>query len=167
MTENDSYYLLEDGHEFDLELSKKSTYTSTAMFKFPTTGNIIPLIDEEFELQFESVYTVVCHFKQNGTKWVETRRLLKYPDGNIIDIGLKRKLDRVAALPTASASELSKTYLLTGTQTGYVKGGIYECQQTSNDTYEWKLTNLPVATVKDVVASSSDFADFQSKIALL
>ena len=70
--------------------------------------------------------------------------------------------------PTASASNVGKTYLYTGATTAiYQKGGIYECQQTLTDTYEWKLVNVPVATVKDVVANSTDFADFQSKIALL
>lgn len=71
-------------------------------------------------------------------------------------------------MPAASALNVGQSYLYTGATTAtYQKGGIYECQQTSSDTYEWKLTNLPVAAVKDIVANATDFADFQSKIALL
>ena len=84
MTENDSYYLLEDGHEFELRLNVVLGLAGS-MFRFPTTGNIIPLIDEEFELQPESVHTVVCKFKQNGTKWVEIKRTIEYASGSIVE----------------------------------------------------------------------------------
>ena len=77
-------------------------------------------------------------------------------------------IQKVDSIPTASADNVGLTYLYTGATTStYQKGGIYECQQTSNDTYEWKLTNLPVAVVKDIVANSADFEAFKSKIALL
>lgn len=81
---------------------------------------------------------------------------------------MEQYIQEVDTLPTASASNAGQSYLYTGTTTAtYQKGGIYECQQTSVDTYEWKLTNVPVAVVKDVVANSTDFADFKSKIALI
>lgn len=78
------------------------------------------------------------------------------------------KVDKTSSLPTPSVNNVGQSYLYTGTTTAtYQKGGIYECQQTSSDTYEWKLTNFPVAAVKDIVANATDFADFKSKIALL
>ena len=76
-------------------------------------------------------------------------------------------LKKVATLPTASASYVNKQYIYTGNQTGLYKGGIYECQETLTDTYEWKLISVPIAAMKTVVADSADFADFKSKIALL
>lgn len=79
-----------------------------------------------------------------------------------------KMLGETATLPTASSDYVGQSYLYTGATTAnYQKGGIYECQQTLSDTYEWKLVNVPTATIKDVVANSTDFADFQSKIALL
>jgi hypothetical protein len=62
---------------------------------------------------------------------------------------------------------VNKQYIYTGNQTGLYKGGIYECQETLTDTYEWKLISVPIAAMKTVVADSADFADFKSKIALL
>lgn len=77
-------------------------------------------------------------------------------------------LKKVSTLSTASADYLDTQYLYTGSTTAqYIKGGIYECQQTLTDTYEWKLVNVPVAVMKGIVANSTDFADFQSKMALL
>lgn len=73
-----------------------------------------------------------------------------------------------STMPTPSARNVGQSYLYTGETTPtYQKGGIYECQQTSSNTYEWKLINVPVAVVKDIVANSADYATFQSNIALL
>lgn len=81
---------------------------------------------------------------------------------------INEKADKTSSLPTASYLYEGKTYLYTGNTTStYQKGGIYECQQTSSNTYEWKLVNVPVAVVKDIVANSADYAAFQSNIALL
>ena len=81
---------------------------------------------------------------------------------------MEQYIQETDTIPTASADYVGKSYLYTGTTTStYQKGGIYECQQTSSNTYEWKLVNVPTATIKDIVASATDFADFQSKIALL
>ena len=50
-------------------------------------------------------------------------------------------LEKVSTLPTASVDYLDKVYLLTSTQTGYQKGGIYQCVSDgeSTPTYSWQL----------------------------
>ena len=45
--------------------------------------------------------------------------------------------ERVAQLPTADASLAGTTYMLTGEQSGYTKGGIYKCQENFSSEYEW------------------------------
>ena len=54
---------------------------------------------------------------------------------------LSTKLTKINALPTASAFNVGNIYLLTATQAGYVKGGIYECVSDGNPTptYSWQL----------------------------
>ena len=57
-------------------------------------------------------------------------------------ISVVNRLTEIDELPTASVSNLDKCYLLTDTQTGYKKGGIYQCQvvpETSPVEYEWTL----------------------------
>ena len=115
LTNFDSFYLLENGHEFVLKLNVDSKLAGS-MFKFPTTGNIVPLIDEEFELQPASVYTVVCRFKQNGTKWVETKRQIEYADGRIVDSGtadldkyIEKKIDENSKITAMQATVDSMT----------------------------------------------------------
>lgn len=49
-------------------------------------------------------------------------------------------LTEIDALPTASSYNLNKSYLLTGTQTGYVKGSMYKCVE-NNGVYSWELLN--------------------------
>lgn len=56
---------------------------------------------------------------------------------------------RVSALPSASADLINETYLLVADQTGYAKGGIYQCQYV-NDAFTWVLVNGSGMTV-DVV----------------
>ena len=53
----------------------------------------------------------------------------------------EKKLEKITALPTASASNVGAIYLLTTTQIGYLKGGIYECVSDgeSTPTYSWAL----------------------------
>ena len=60
---------------------------------------------------------------------------------------------RVSALPTPSIDFLNQTYLLTSTQTGYIKGGIYQCVSDgeSTPTYSWQLI------------SSADMVEFTSQ----
>ena len=63
----------------------------------------------------------------------------------------KDSLEKVSALPTASADLIRKCYLLTATQGAYVKGGIYQCQQDGQN-YVWVLINgsgVPVDVVED------------------
>ena len=78
----------------------------------------------------------------------------------------------IKELPTASAQFLNQVYLLTNAQTGYIQGGIYKCVSDgqSTPTYSWQLINgdtLTLASLQAVVAASSDFADFQARIAAL
>lgn len=53
----------------------------------------------------------------------------------------EKKLEKITALPTASASNVGAIYLLTATQMGYLKGGIYECVSNGQPTptYSWSL----------------------------
>lgn len=52
----------------------------------------------------------------------------------------------VSSLPVAAAAVLGKTYLLSGTQTGYETGGIYKCILADN-VYSWLLINGEPATI--------------------
>ena len=62
----------------------------------------------------------------------------------------EKKLEKITALPTASASNVGAIYLLTATQAGYLKGGIYECVSDGQPTptYSW------------VLISSADMVEF-------
>ena len=65
--------------------------------------------------------------------------------------GVNGSLKEVNALPTASVDNVDKTYLLIGTQTGYDKGAIYQCQSDGQDpaTYSWvkiSSADVPIAT---------------------
>lgn len=62
-------------------------------------------------------------------------------------------LEKVSSLPTANIDYLDKVYLLTSTQTGYQKGGIYQCVSdgASTPTYSWQLI------------SSADMVEFTSQ----
>lgn len=53
----------------------------------------------------------------------------------------EKKLEKITTLPTASASNVGVIYLLTTTQTGYLKGGIYQCVSDGQPTptYSWQL----------------------------
>lgn len=85
-TTNNNYYLLEDGHEFDLRFVwYNNAISKDRDFSFPTDGNIIP-INEPFRLSTD--YDVVCHFKQINGKWVETKRVLEYKNGESTDATL-------------------------------------------------------------------------------
>lgn len=64
----------------------------------------------------------------------------------------KDSLEKVSALPTASADLLNMCYLLTNTQGSYVKGGIYRCESDGSGGYIWTLINgsgVPVDVVED------------------
>lgn len=80
--------------------------------------------------------------------------VVKGGDGTSIggngEINVVNRLEEIAELPTASASNLGKCYLLTATQTGYQKGGTYQCQSSGDPaTYSWVLISsaeIPIAT---------------------
>jgi hypothetical protein len=64
----------------------------------------------------------------------------------------KDSLEKISALPTASADLLNKCYLLTANQGSYIKGGIYQCQSDGSSGYVWILINgsgVPVDVVED------------------
>jgi hypothetical protein len=83
---NNNFYLLEEGHEFALRFVWYNNGISKDRdFSFPTDGNIIP-INEPFRLSTD--YDVVCHFKQINGKWVETKRVLEYKNGESTDATL-------------------------------------------------------------------------------
>ena len=59
------------------------------------------------------------------------------------EVNVVNRLEEISALPTASASNEGKFYLLTGTQSGYQTGGTYACEEitpaTDPKTYHWVL----------------------------
>lgn len=70
----------------------------------------------------------------------------------IAESDYKDSLEKISALPTASADLLNKCYLLTANQGAYVKGGIYQCQSDGSSGYTWILINgsgVPVDVVED------------------
>ena len=67
-------------------------------------------------------------------------------------ISVVGRLEEINALPAASESIEGKIYLLTNPQSGYKKGGIYQCQESaSGSTYEWVAINsTEIATTTKV-----------------
>lgn len=68
-----------------------------------------------------------------------------------LNTAVSGRLQEIGALPTASADNLHKTYLLISAQTGYDKGAIYQCQSDGQDpvTYSWvkiSSADVPIAT---------------------
>lgn len=59
-------------------------------------------------------------------------------------ISVVARLEEIDELPTAAAALEGKIYLLTATQTGYDRGGIYMCEESTETagTYEWKLISM-------------------------
>lgn len=86
--------------------------------------------------------------------------------------GLSTKQDVIQynTLPTASEAHLGEVVQYIGTTGGgYTHNATYECisDGASTPTYSWKLVEIPLNTLQSVVAASSDFADFQTRIAAL
>ena len=77
------------------------------------------------------------------------------------DDDVEARLEKISALPTASATNVGKIYLLTSNQTGYEKGGVYECQETSTDVYEWVLISTSPLTF-----NSDDFDVVDDEVSL-
>jgi len=63
----------------------------------------------------------------------------------------KDSLEKISALPTASADLLNKCYLLTANQGTYSKGNIYQCQSDGSSGYAWILINSSGGSAVDVV----------------
>lgn len=59
-------------------------------------------------------------------------------------ISVVARLEEIDELPTATSALEGKIYLLTATQTGYDRGGIYMCEESTETvgTYEWKLISM-------------------------
>lgn len=102
----------------------------------------------------------------------------KYLDNNgtqILINQIKEKCTlKVSTLPTASADELGKIYQYVGaTNANYTHGYFYECVSDgqSTPTYSWVNVrvedSVSLNTLQSIVAASSDFADFQTRIAAL
>ena len=57
----------------------------------------------------------------------------------------EKELSKINALPTPTAYNEGKLFILNSPQTGYIEGGIYKCEEvtpsTSPKTYYWKLIN--------------------------
>lgn len=75
-----------------------------------------------------------------------TKGIVKGGNGTQIgsngEVNVVDRLEEINALPTATADNLNKCYLLKGTQTGYQTGAIYQCQLVVGSDpaeYEWVL----------------------------
>lgn len=70
-------------------------------------------------------------------------------------------LTNIAELPLPAAYRVDKLFLLTESQTGYVKGGIYKCvaKGTDPETYEWELINAPEGGITDTDISTPAVGD--------
>ena len=75
-----------------------------------------------------------------------TKGIVKGGNGTQIgsngEVNVVDRLEEINALPTATADNLNKCYLLKGTQTGYQTGAIYQCQLVMGSDpaeYEWVL----------------------------
>lgn len=76
---------------------------------------------------------------------------------NVVD-----RLEETTTLPTASASIVGKRYLYAGASTSTLThGGIYECQETSTDVYEWVLISTSPLTF-----NSDDFDVVDDEVSL-
>ena len=84
---------------------------------------------------------------------------------NVID-----RLEEKSSLPTATAGNLGKCYLLTTEQSGYFKGGIYQCQTVQGSSpaaYEWVLITLSgtaASTSYDNTDSGLDATNVQDAV---
>lgn len=75
-----------------------------------------------------------------------TKGIVKGGNGTQIgsngEVNVVDRLEEINSLPTATADNLNKCYLLKGTQTGYQTGAIYQCQLVAGSDpaeYEWVL----------------------------
>ena len=73
-------------------------------------------------------------------------------------ISVVARLEEIAELPTTAAALEGKIYLLTATQTGYTRGGIYMCEESTETagTYEWKLISTSPLTAGKGITIEND-----------
>jgi hypothetical protein len=79
------------------------------------------------------------------------------------DDDVETRLEKVTALPTATADTLNKVLLLTANQTGYQRGGIYKGISDGNDpaVYSWELISISPLTF-----DADDFSVANDNVAL-
>ena len=79
------------------------------------------------------------------------------------DDDVETRLEKVTALPTATADTVGKVLLLTANQTGYTRGGIYKSVSDGQDppTYSWELISISPLTF-----DTDDFSVANDNVAL-
>ena len=98
-----------------------------------------------------------------------TKGIVKGGNGTQIgsngEVNVVDRLEEINALPTATADNLDKCYLLKGTQTGYQTGAIYQCQLVVGSDpaeYEWVLLSAnPLTFDSDDFNVANDNVELQ------
>lgn len=98
-----------------------------------------------------------------------TKGIVKGGNGTQIgsngEVNVVDRLEEINALPTATADNLDKCYLLKGTQTGYQTGAIYQCQLVVGSDpaeYEWVLLSAnPLTFDNDDFSVTNDNVELQ------
>ena len=101
-----------------------------------------------------------------SNKWRHSVRVQDMRTGNGYDLRQQVPMATTDPLPTASADYSEALYQYFGSGNTYSYGAIYCCRQV-NGTWTWVRLTVPMADLKALVASSTDFADFKTKIAAL
>lgn len=98
-----------------------------------------------------------------------TKGIVKGGNGTQIgsngEVNVVDRLEEINALPTATADNLDKCYLLKGTQTGYQTGAIYQCRLIAGSDpaeYEWVLISAnPLTFDSDDFNVANDNVELQ------
>ena len=98
-----------------------------------------------------------------------TKGIVKGGNGTQIgsngEVNVVDRLEEINALPTSTADNLNKCYLLKGTQTGYQTGAIYQCQLVVGSDpaeYEWVLLSAnPLTFNSDDFNVANDNVELQ------
>ena len=98
-----------------------------------------------------------------------TKGIVKGGNGTQIgsngEVNVVDRLEEINVLPTATADNLDKCYLLKGTQTGYQTGAIYQCQLVAGSDpaeYEWVLLSAnPLTFDSDDFNVANDNVELQ------
>lgn len=98
-----------------------------------------------------------------------TKGIVKGGNGTQIgsngEVNVVNRLEEINALPTATADNLDKCYLLKGTQTGYQTGAIYQCRLIAGSDpaeYEWVLLSAnPLTFDSDDFNVANDNVELQ------